>query len=544
MASSSDASKKELLSPPRPEPPDLQESPDKMAIDDNDEDTNASTQPSSAEERIPTPAPEDTSKKELLSPPRPEHPDPSEAPNKMAIDDNDEDTSASTQPPSTEERIPTPSPEDISLSRSSHLTRQEVIRRRLHHVKQLTSVYRDYYWTLMEELRVQYKKYILQYGVSPFQEEVDEEDGDFIDVDILSNNGDEGNAESSNNASSSDLNGGQSSDIASSSNQNGGQSSDIASSSNQNSGESSNSASSSNPSSGESSNSASSSNPNSGDSSNSSSSSNLNSGDSGNSASIDILNSGDSSNSASSGNLNSGQSSDNAGSSNLNSGDSSNSASTTILNSGESSDSASGGNLNSGESSDNAGSSNLNIGGGEPLGESGFDPKSLGGILPCAFVGCTSKAMPLTDFCYWHILSDPRQVLYKACNYVIKSAEAEPRICGKPILRVMVPSLCDIHFQKSQKHVRSALEKAGLNASSSSDLAPKFNVIVAEYVKQIQAKRRALRGPNNNDIVSEQKDVSKETDVEEEKDVSKEKDVMEEKDVSKEKDVTEEKDVS
>lgn len=38
-----------------------------------------------------------------------------------------------------------------------------------------------------------------------------------------------------------------------------------------------------------------------------------------------------------------------------------------------------------------------------------------------------------------------------------------------------------------------ALKKAGLNVSSSSKFAPKFHVLVAEYVRQIQAKRRAAK---------------------------------------------------
>lgn len=39
---------------------------------------------------------------------------------------------------------------------------------------------------------------------------------------------------------------------------------------------------------------------------------------------------------------------------------------------------------------------------------------------PCAFQGCPSNAMPLTSFCHLHILSDPRQLLYQPCTYVIQ----------------------------------------------------------------------------------------------------------------------------
>lgn len=73
------------------------------------------------------------------------------------------------------------------------------------------------------------------------------------------------------------------------------------------------------------------------------------------------------------------------------------------------------------------------------------------------------------------------------------SVQTGPVLCGKPILRSTVPSLCTVHFQKAEKHFTRALKKAGLNISSSSKLAPKFHVIVAESVRQIQAKRRAAR---------------------------------------------------
>ncbi|KAE8697681.1 RNA-binding family protein [Hibiscus syriacus] len=123
----------------------------------------------------------------------------------------------------------------------------------------------------------------------------------------------------------------------------------------------------------------------------------------------------------------------------------------------------------------------------------------------CSFVGCKFKAMALTRFCHLHILSDSKQKLYKACTYVIKSAHAGPITCGKPILRSAVPSLCTAHFQKTQKNVNRALKKANLNVSSLSKLAPMFHVIVAEYVHQIQAKRRAVsRGITSKTTIKEE----------------------------------------
>ncbi|XP_050373846.1 uncharacterized protein LOC126791432 [Argentina anserina] len=202
----------------------------------------------------------------------------------------------------------TPSQEDVYLSRASHLTRQELLRRRAHHLKQLTKCYKEHYWGLMEHLKIQYREYYWKYGVSPLKEE---------------NNG------------------------------------------------------------------------------------------------VAAVEGGDDNHS---------------------------------------------------------------------------------NHLRCASVGCKLKAMALTSFCHLHILSDSKQRLYKACSYVIKSAQAGPITCGKPILRSTSPSLCTVHFQKAQKHVTRSLRKAGLNVTSSSKLAPKFHVIVAEYVRQIQSKRRAAKKENKNKI--------------------------------------------
>ncbi|KAF3775150.1 INO80 complex subunit D [Nymphaea thermarum] len=108
----------------------------------------------------------------------------------------------------------------------------------------------------------------------------------------------------------------------------------------------------------------------------------------------------------------------------------------------------------------------------------------------CGFVGCKLKPMALCSFCHSHILLDGKQQLYKACSYVIKSGQAGPIICGKPVLRAAVPSLCALHFQKARMHVARSLKKAGLNMSSSNKLAPKFHVIISEYVHYIQTRRR------------------------------------------------------
>ncbi|KAJ4840365.1 hypothetical protein Tsubulata_021375 [Turnera subulata] len=226
----------------------------------------------------------------------------------------------------------TPSIQDQYLSRATHLTRQELLNRRSHSLRQLSRCYRDHYWALMEELKIQYREYYWKFGMSPFKEDHQQRD----DLGLLERGASgDGNNNNNNNNNTNHI--------------------------------------------------------------------------------MEVT--------------------------------------------GE---------------NNNSGSSHVN-------GSSSLDLKTN---HRCLFVGCKLKAMALTSFCHLHILSDSKQKLYKPCGYVIKRSSA--------------PSLCSVHFQKAQKHVTRALKKAGLNVSSSSKLAPKFHVIVAEYVRQIQTKRRAAMKGNKN----------------------------------------------
>lgn len=93
---------------------------------------------------------------------------------------------------------------------------------------------------------------------------------------------------------------------------------------------------------------------------------------------------------------------------------------------------------------------------------------------------------------------DTGDCFFANCIIFLSSAQAGPITCGRPILRGRIPAFCNVHLQK----VNRALKKAGLHSSSSSKLAPKFHVIVAEYVRQIQASRRvALRANTKNVVV-------------------------------------------
>ncbi|XP_010930180.1 uncharacterized protein [Elaeis guineensis] len=123
----------------------------------------------------------------------------------------------------------------------------------------------------------------------------------------------------------------------------------------------------------------------------------------------------------------------------------------------------------------------------------------------CAFAGCKSKAMPLTKYCHPHILSDSKQTLYKPCNYVIRSGPQNGQVfCGKPVLRAAMPSLCHVHLQKTQRNISQALKKAGLHTSCSGRPAPKFNILIAECVRQIQARRREASNAATDNIAQEE----------------------------------------
>ncbi|XP_021289923.1 INO80 complex subunit D-like [Herrania umbratica] len=113
----------------------------------------------------------------------------------------------------------------------------------------------------------------------------------------------------------------------------------------------------------------------------------------------------------------------------------------------------------------------------------------LGSELKCQISDCKEKAMALTRFCHKHILNDSKQMLYRGCNFPIKSGQ----ICKKPVLRSINPPHCPVHAQAAEKYLARALKRAGLNFSSPSKLAPKLHIVVAEYVRQIQTKRRAAQ---------------------------------------------------
>lgn len=110
------------------------------------------------------------------------------------------------------------------------------------------------------------------------------------------------------------------------------------------------------------------------------------------------------------------------------------------------------------------------------------------------------------------------------CNvffFVCRSA-ARLVTCQKPIISSTNPSYCSLHMKKAEMHLAVALKKAGLNISPTDKVGPNFHELVPEFVRQIQAKRRAMRGKECKTVINkEEEDAEKcETEVKKEDDVA------------------------
>lgn len=88
------------------------------------------------------------------------------------------------------------------------------------------------------------------------------------------------------------------------------------------------------------------------------------------------------------------------------------------------------------------------------------------------------------------------------------SGKSATILCSKPVLQAVSPSLCPAHFEQTQKQSARSLRKAGilLPPGMFTKTAPKLHYFVAEYVKAIQARRRALRAA---EVRSEKPDTAK-----------------------------------
>ncbi|RDX61054.1 hypothetical protein CR513_60748, partial [Mucuna pruriens] len=124
-------------------------------------------------------------------------------------------------------------------------------------------------------------------------------------------------------------------------------------------------------------------------------------------------------------------------------------------------------------------------------------------VVRCAFSGCKSKAMALTRFCHAHILSDSKQCLYWGCSAVAKKEDSStdtnfalcslptgPSYCNKPVLSSMVPRVCPTHYQLGEKCLLRAVKRGGYNIPTNRKPSLNLNVLISDFVHQIQNKRK------------------------------------------------------
>ncbi|KAL9233529.1 hypothetical protein vseg_008513 [Gypsophila vaccaria] len=117
------------------------------------------------------------------------------------------------------------------------------------------------------------------------------------------------------------------------------------------------------------------------------------------------------------------------------------------------------------------------------------------GFSWCSFPNCRSKAMAMTSYCHSHILSDSKQVLYTRCQFPHKCG-VDPILCGKPVLRSTVPAMCLNHLKMTRQNIQRSLKRNGASNTASNKLSSKFHLVITEYVRLIQNRRRARRLDN------------------------------------------------
>ncbi|KAG6548586.1 hypothetical protein Mapa_010075 [Marchantia paleacea] len=129
---------------------------------------------------------------------------------------------------------------------------------------------------------------------------------------------------------------------------------------------------------------------------------------------------------------------------------------------------------------------------GEDGGDGMREPPERGHVenLHCGAQGCSTKPLPLSVFCFSHILQEPRQRLYKPCSFVIRTGQSGGTTCGRPVLRAVVPPLCGQHFHQAQRQASRSLKKVLPGGPKAN---PKLHLIITQYVQEIQTKRRAFQ---------------------------------------------------
>ncbi|GJW53638.1 RNA-directed DNA polymerase, eukaryota [Tanacetum coccineum] len=101
------------------------------------------------------------------------------------------------------------------------------------------------------------------------------------------------------------------------------------------------------------------------------------------------------------------------------------------------------------------------------------------------------------------VVSDPL-----SCPIYFRIPAVDSQIISSENMSFDRSIFCAPHFQKAEKHVARSLKKAGLNGSSTNKLAPKFHVIIAEHVRQIQSNRRIDAKEYKENLEIKEEDIS------------------------------------
>ncbi|KAJ1264971.1 hypothetical protein BS78_08G041300 [Paspalum vaginatum] len=114
------------------------------------------------------------------------------------------------------------------------------------------------------------------------------------------------------------------------------------------------------------------------------------------------------------------------------------------------------------------------------------------GRAGCAASKCEAKAMPLSPYCFNHILFDPRQQLYQPCAFPMKKSGVPngEATCGKPVLRGIALVRCADHDPKSEELIIEALRNSGIDLPLTNKSVPKLSLLISETVREIQMKRK------------------------------------------------------
>lgn len=78
--------------------------------------------------------------------------------------------------------------------------------------------------------------------------------------------------------------------------------------------------------------------------------------------------------------------------------------------------------------------------------------------IPCTLTGCGETSLPLTKFCWCHILNDPLQKLFIACTHVAQDGKQ----CDYPIIKHSEPPFCAYHAELVSKssHIEEIEDEA------------------------------------------------------------------------------------